>query len=69
MEFPESNEGIWRKVIGASVDPALGMVDLELECGHHLKVRFNTPMGDSWRQTQWTGARCCQCEGSGSCSD
>lgn len=54
---------IWRDITGAESDPNRKMITLLLVCGHRIKLRTDTPVGQSFQQTEWKAAQCHQCDG------
>ena len=55
--------GIWRDITGADNNPCQKMITLHLICGHTVKIRTDTPIGQSFAQTEWKAAECHQCQG------
>ncbi len=64
MDDKQENEsGFWRDIKGADSDPNRKMITLLLACGPKIKLRTDTPFGESFLQTEWKAARCHQCDG------
>ena len=59
----ETDDGVWRDIKGADNNPDRKMITLLLACGHKIKLRTDTPFGQSFLQTEWKAAQCHQCDG------
>jgi hypothetical protein len=59
----DDGTGIWREITGADNDPKRKIVTILLACGHKVKMRTDTPLGNSFLQTVWKAAKCHQCDG------
>jgi hypothetical protein len=64
MSDPIEHDGAFREIRFVAVNWELRRLRLELSCGHCVLVHIDTPLGRSFRETEWEAIECNQCDDS-----